>query len=106
LLAWFEEGRDFDPIEEADHRALTPASGVLIREVDDEVEKLRKIAKQGGREGAIAKTTIENRLREGALREWALTINAREAFWNLRLNHTPTLQKLVDASFKRVSYSF
>lgn len=105
LLAWIVPTPGRDPSEEADARALIPASGVLIRKVDDEVEKLRRDAKRGGGSGDRAKVMIEERLRQGALNEWRLLVQARSAFWSLPLDHADSVQELEEPSLERVGYN-
>lgn len=101
LLAWVAPARGVDPAEEADRRALVPASGVLPRDLDDRVEALRKVAKGGGNAGDKARLALEAILRKGAESEWKLLLEARRAFWKLQLTH-PDLGRLVSASRERV----
>ena len=104
LLAWVvpEPGRD--PAEVADERALVPASGVLERGEDDEVESLRRIAKGHGPQAARARRRIERVLDRAARREWERLAAARRAFWDLGLPVGPASRALEDASRDRLEY--
>jgi hypothetical protein len=94
-----------DPALEADRRALVPASGVLERDVDDRVERLRKIAKQKGGVGTAEHRQIEKDLRAGAIKEWKLLQDARRAYWGLALREGGAeTEKLVEASRDRITY--
>lgn len=105
LLAWLEDLGGGDPAEEADRRALVPAAAMLERSVDDRVERLRKIAKAGGRTGDAARLEIEGHLRRGALREWDLLVRGRAAFWGLGLPTMPGTDSLVDLSRERIGFA-
>jgi hypothetical protein len=106
FLAWLEPKPGVNPCVEADARALVPASGVLVREDDDEVERLRSIAKAGGRQGAAAKAKIDVLLTKGVMAEWALLVRARRAFWATGLSANSHLDTLINASRRRVNYAF
>jgi hypothetical protein len=104
LLAWIEVAGG-NPVVEAANRSLVPAAAMLSRQEDDEVEKLRPIAKKGGVAGAQAQARIEQVLRGAALREWNLLSRARTAFWGLGLPPIPDIGELTAASRERVLYS-
>jgi hypothetical protein len=105
ILAWFDTPPGRLAAEEADRCALVPASGVLERRFDDEVEVLRNVAKKGGKVGNNARKTVERRLLAGALKEWSLLLRARRVFWKLPLRADRRIERLVKASHDRVAYS-
>lgn len=105
LLSWVMPSPGVDPALEADQRALVPASGVLERQVDDRVERLRKLAKDRGGVGTPEQRQIEKDLRAGALIEWELLQSARRAFWRLGLRDGgDEIDRLAEESRKRIAY--
>lgn len=102
LLAWHEADGTYDPIDEADARALLPAAAMLPRDFDDRVEALRPRAKSG--DGA-ARAEIEEILRRGALREWDLLVRARRAFRALGLAPLPRALELARMSRERLEWT-
>lgn len=104
LLAWVDPPADRPAREEAAARALLPASGILPRGADDRVEALRRIAKGRGAEADAARSEIETILREGALAEWQLLLDARAAILALPMPATPGIDVLVKASVDRLEY--
>jgi hypothetical protein len=105
LLAWINPIPGVDPAEEAERRALVPASGVLERSADDKVEQLRRIAKKGGAAGIRARAEIEQLLKAGAQREWSVLVAARHAFWNGGFNQSVQMAELARLSRDRFFYS-
>ena len=85
LLEWIDPLPGIDPAAAADQAAIQPAAAMLMRKYDDEVERLRPVAKRPGTESEAAKKRIEEILREGALQEWTLLESARDAYWGLGL---------------------
>jgi hypothetical protein len=85
LLAWIEPSPGVDPVERAAQMALIPAAAMLERRIDDQVERLRKVAKGNTSEAQDARLRIEALLRRSAEAEWDLLVRAREAFWRLGL---------------------
>jgi hypothetical protein len=79
-LAWVTPRAGADPVAEAARRALLPAAAMLRRDVDDRVEDLRRLGKGSGVRAAAARAEIEHLLREGAIDEWDLLVEARRAF--------------------------
>jgi hypothetical protein len=87
LIAWINPPKGFDPVNEAERISLIPAAAMLERDIDDEVERLRAIAKRGDNIGAIrAREQIQGHLLRSARREWGLLVRARRAFWGLGLS--------------------
>lgn len=105
LVAWVAPVPGVDPYEEAARRSLVPANAMLQRDVDDEVEHLRKIAKGRGRSAHEAKIRIELLLAQEAIREWDLLIEAREAFLSLGLQPVPGIGALVTKSLERFEWA-
>ena len=105
LLAWIAPPPGVDVAEEAARRALVPAAAMLERSIDDRVEFLRRQGKKRGPAGEAARQEIHERLREGAVREWNLLVEARNAFWNLGLHRNPMLGPVLAASANRAAYS-
>jgi hypothetical protein len=122
LLAWLvpSPGPGTSAQQEADRRALQPASGLLERQVDNRLERLRISAKRqlsGGATksrrrvrvqpaGRSSREAIEELLREGVRREWDLLVEARRAFWGLGLPVSPGTKYLDKLSLDRISYGF
>jgi hypothetical protein len=118
LLAWLSPSPGTSALEEANRRALQPASGLLERLVDNRIERLRVSAKRQLRGGATksrrrirvqpagkpSREVIEDLLREGVRREWDLLVEARRAFRGLRLPVSPGTKFLDRLSFDRMSY--
>ena len=105
LLAWVNPPSGVDPRFEAERRALIPAAAMLDRPVDDEVERLRSVAKLGGRRGAAAQRRIEELLVGAATDEWTLLNEARDAFWHLGLTPVPDVGSLLSESYERIKYA-
>ncbi len=104
LLAWVEPDDGRTALETAQARALVPASGVLVREVDDRVEALRRTAKGRDAAAARARAEIEELLRGGARAEWDLLMACRRAIFDLPLTPLPGIETLVAASKERLAY--
>jgi hypothetical protein len=102
LLTWIDPSPGVDPVEEADRRALVPAAAMLERHVDDRVEGLRRRAKGRGADATRAEAEIRSLLEQSARAEWAVLNEAREAFWRLGLPPIVGVDRLVQASRKRV----
>lgn len=96
LLAWVDPPPEVDPITESQRRALVPAASLLNKEADEEVERLRRFARQC--EGSSEVEGIHGRicalLEEGVMREWSLLDEARAAFWKLGLKPAPLRRTL------------
>lgn len=105
LLAWINPLPGIDPAAEAQRRSLIPAAAMLERSVDDEVERLRKIAKGRGQRALEARATIEELLEEEARQEWDLLVEARASFWGLDLPSVPGLARLERLSMERLNFS-
>jgi hypothetical protein len=104
LLAWIEPDPGSTAIETARRRSLVPASGVLERTADDQVEALRRIGKGNDAAGAAARARIETLLRAGTVTEWNLLLACRQAIFDLPLPVLPGIDRLVAESKERVSY--
>ena len=105
LLAWITPPAGSDPAREAARRALLPAAAMLHRNADDRVEDLRRIAKGSGSRADGARAEIECLLAAGARTEWDILMEAREAFWGLRLPPMLDVGRLVTASNDRFGYA-
>jgi hypothetical protein len=105
LLAWIRPVPGVDPLIAARESALIPVAAMLERDVDDEVEALRKAAKGATAAAESARRRIEERLGQAALREWQLLLEARRAFWSLGLLPAPGNDKLVTRSVHRFAYA-
>jgi hypothetical protein len=105
LLVWLEPHEGIDPVLESERQATIPAAAMLSRPVDDEVERLRNVAKRATpKVAAEARRAIENHLRRGAQHEWDLLVRARAAFWALRLPAI-SLGDLVSESRERLEFA-
>lgn len=107
-LAWFDPAI-LDPLTEARARIRLPASGVLAnvpgRQDDDQVDRLRKVAKNSsGRARTAAQQEIARILRAAVIREWGMLVTARNAFIGLALPPAG-LGDLVKRSRDHVSYA-
>jgi hypothetical protein len=107
FLAWANPSPGVDPIVEAERRALVPAAAMLERKDDDRVEALRQIANEtpDSARGRSARHEIEALLGKAARSEWALLVEAHEAFWGLGLSTDRNYEPLVDASLYRVRFA-
>jgi hypothetical protein len=96
LLAWTDPSPGVDPIHESQRRALTPAASLLDKDSDDEVERLRRHARQCIDDDEVK--NIHSRIRvfleEGVRREWVLLEEARTAFWSLGLEPASSLRTI------------
>lgn len=109
LLAWVNPPAGYSAREAAALRTLHPASGVLPnypgRRDDARIEGLRRARK---RAAGAAREAVEREIRtilESAAREeWALLVEAREAFWSLPMADG-ALDECVAASKSRVFYA-
>jgi hypothetical protein len=105
LVAWINPPKGLDPVNEAERSSLIPAAAMLERRIDDEVERLRTIAKRGDSDEAIrARQQIQDNLRQSAQREWGLLVRARRAFWGLGLP-AARLASLVVESQERLRFA-
>lgn len=104
VVAWVLPPPRVNPVEEAARRSIVPANAMLQRSIDDEIERLRKIGKGKGQIAAAARQRIEHLLREEAIREWNLLIEARNAFLSLGLSEPSNLEKLVTESIERFEW--
>ena len=108
LLAWVDTSHGRDPRKVARERSLYPASGILVNTPDqphdDIVEGLRQVAKNGPLyRRTPARRRIEDILSAGAIREWELMIQLRNAFWGLGLSHAGTgIDRASTASRRRL----
>jgi hypothetical protein len=103
LVSWISPLPGVDPVLAAQQRALEPAAAMLERNVDDEVEVLRREAKGVGPRAEAARRRIEDLLERAARQEWQLLVEARAAFWGLGLPPAPGIPALVDKSLYRVA---
>ncbi len=95
LLAWVDPPLGVDPLPESQRRSLVPAASLLDKEADEEVERLRRLARQcEGSEVEGIHGRIRLLLEEGVMREWSLLNEARVAFWKLGLKPAPLLRTL------------
>jgi hypothetical protein len=105
LLAWLRPRAGVDTIAKADSNSLLPAAAMLERSIDDEVERLRKIAKKGaGAEAIRAREQIGTYLRKSAQSEWNLLVRGRQCFWGLGLGAS-NLGALLQESRERLSFA-
>jgi hypothetical protein len=104
LLEWIDPQHGVDPESAADTAAIQPASAMLMRHADDEVEGLRETAKEGGPGAAEARERIGLLLTQGALDEWQLLEAGRAAYWGLGLSELPGWEPEEDAwRFRRIA---
>ncbi|PDW05115.1 hypothetical protein [Candidatus Viridilinea mediisalina] len=104
LLAWIDPPAGTVVADAAAQAALAPAAAMLDRAADDRVEQLRARVARGRLREPSARVEAEAIIREEALREWALLVRARRAFWGLGLTQGTELTKLTAESFKRVAW--
>lgn len=105
ILAWVTPSGGVDPAVEADRRALSPAAAMLDRATDDQVDRLRGIAKRGGHGADAARARIEVLLAAAANREWNLLVAGRAAFEGLHLPPVPRVDGLVTESRRRLAFA-
>jgi hypothetical protein len=103
-LAWVNSRPGVDPYQEARRRSETPAASLLDHQEDAKVERLRRDLKRA-RNPARVRHEIVRILIDSARREWDLLVEARNAFWNLRLPAHPDVPRLVDATRQRLAWS-
>ena len=104
LLAWISPPAGTAIADAAAQAALEPAAAMLARAADDRVEELRERVARGRLSEARARVEAEAIIREEALREWALLVRARRAFWDLGLAQGPELTRLAAESLGRVAW--
>lgn len=108
LLAWVNPVAAHDPIIESQRRSLTPAASLLDKESDDEVERLRGLARRC--EYSFEVNRIHQKigalLETAVLREWMMLDEARSAFWGLGLKPAPPehIARLVRESHEHLQY--
>jgi len=105
LLAWLRPKPGLDTAAEADRASLLPAAAMLFRPIDDEIERLRTVAKKNTGDAAMrAREKIASHLRQSAQREWNLLLRARECFWSLGLREG-NLEVLRKESQERIKFA-
>jgi hypothetical protein len=102
LLAWVDPAPGSDPLLVAEQEALLPAAGMMLRDDDDLVERLRRDAKRG--DGA-ARAQIEAVLARAARVEWDRLERARRAYWSLGLLVDSRVSALVTESRERLGWA-
>lgn len=108
LLAWVDPPFGVDPVLESQRRALMPAAALLNKECDEEVERLRRLARQCKDSSELENIQQQLRalLEDGVRHEWALLEEAHAAFWKLGLKSASSrhTMRLVGESHNRLLY--
>jgi hypothetical protein len=106
-LAWFETNAGVPPWTVVGEQELVPAAGLLVREDDDAVERMRMNVKAATdeQERYSAMKSIAILLGYGIRREWDLLVRARRAFQALHLLPMPGINELIRESKSRFAFA-